>query len=84
MAVNTNNERAIEETVVGGGLGPLVTYFPHQSSFSVVSSLTTRLSLGARPVFAPESVAKAPLDVMNDPCSYFMACSYNSAPKLME
>lgn len=54
------------------------TYFPHQSSSVVVSSLTTRLSLGERPVLAPDRVAKAPLDVINDPCSYFMACSYNS------
>lgn len=51
------------------------TYFPHQRSSSVVSSLTTRLSLGERPVFAPERVASAPVDVMNDPFSYFMACS---------
>lgn len=54
------------------------TYFPHQSSFAVVSSLTTRLSLGDRPVLAPESVAKAPLDVMNEPFSFWIACSYSS------
>lgn len=51
------------------------THFPHQRSFSVVSSLTTLLSLGDRPVFAPERVANAPVDVMNDPFSYFIACS---------
>jgi len=41
----------------------------------VVSSLTTRLSLGDLPVFAPESVAKAPDDAMNEPFSYLIACS---------
>ena len=50
-------------------------YFPHQSSFSVALSLTTRLSLGDRPVLAPESVANAPLEVINDPFSYLIACS---------
>ena len=45
----------------------------------MVWSLTTRLSLGDRPVLAPERVANAPLDVMKDPCSYLMACSYSSA-----
>ena len=55
------------------------TYFPHQSSDAVVSSLTTRLSLGDRPVLAPDNVANAPVDVTNDPFSYFIACSYNSA-----
>jgi hypothetical protein len=58
----------------------LITYFPHQSSLSVTSSLTTRLSLGERPVLAPESVANAPLDVTKDPFSYLIACSYNSTP----
>ena len=51
------------------------THFPHQSSFSVTSSLTTRLSLGERPVLAPDSVANAPVEVMNDPFSYLIACS---------
>lgn len=55
------------------------TYFPHQSSDAVVSSLTTRLSLGDRPVLAPDNVANAPFDVTNDPFSYFIACSYSSA-----
>lgn len=55
------------------------TYFPHQSSSAIVSSLTTRLSLGERPVFAPDKVASAPVDVMNEPFSYFIACSYSSA-----
>ena len=59
-----------------------MTYFPHQSSSSVVSSLTTRLSLGDRPVFAPDRVAKAPLAVINVPFSYLIACSYSSVPCL--
>ena len=42
-------------------------------------SRTTRLSLGDRPVLAPERVARAPLDVMKEPCSYLIACSYSSA-----
>lgn len=57
-----------------------ITHFPHQRSASVTSSFTTRLSLGDRPVLAPESVAKAPVAVMKDPFSYFIACSYSSAP----
>jgi hypothetical protein len=34
----------------------------HQMSASVVPSCTTRLSVGVRPVLAPDSVASAPLD----------------------
>lgn len=52
---------------------------PHQSSCAEASSLTMRLSLGDRPVLAPDSVASAPVDVMNDPFSYLIACSYSSA-----
>ena len=55
-----------------------ITHFPHQSSLSVFSSLTTRLSFGDRPVLAPERVASAPTEVKNEPFSYLMACSYNS------
>jgi hypothetical protein len=51
---------------------------PHQSSCAAASSLTTRLSLGERPVLAPDSVASAPVDVMNEPFSYLIACSYSS------
>jgi hypothetical protein len=36
------------------------------------------LSLGERPVLAPDSVASAPVDVMNEPFSYLIACSYSS------
>ena len=54
------------------------THLPHQSSCAAASSLTTRLSLGERPVLAPDSVASAPVDVMNEPFSYLIACSYSS------
>ena len=55
------------------------TYLPHHKSFSEESSRTTRLSLGDRPVLAPERVASAPVEVTNDPLSYLIACSYSSA-----
>ena len=42
---------------------------PHQTSFSEPSSLTTRLSSGDRPVFAPEYAVKAPVEVMAEPVS---------------
>lgn len=42
---------------------------PHQTSFSEDSSLTTRLSEGDRPVFAPEYAVRAPLDVTAEPLS---------------
>ena len=45
------------------------TYFPHHMSSFEVSSFTTRLSLGDRPVLAPDSVASAPVDVMYEPFS---------------
>jgi hypothetical protein len=51
---------------------------PHHSSCAATLSLTTRLSLGDRPVLAPDSVASAPVDVMNEPFSYSIACSYSS------
>ena len=54
------------------------TYFPHHKSSFEVSSFTTRLSLGDRPVLAPDSVASAPVDVMYEPFSNLIACSYNS------
>jgi hypothetical protein len=34
--------------------------------------------LGARPVLAPDSVASAPVDVMNEPLLHLIACSYSS------
>ena len=42
---------------------------PHQISFSEPGSLTTRLSDGERPVFAPEYAVKAPVEVIADPVS---------------
>lgn len=42
---------------------------PHHTSFSEVSSLTIRLSVGDRPVFAPEYAERAPDDMTADPVS---------------
>ena len=42
---------------------------PHQTSFSELSSLTTRLSEGERPVFAPEYADMAPAEVIAEPVS---------------
>ena len=72
---SASNEKEREEV----GERERETHFPHHRSCSVVSSRTTRLSLGDRPVLAPERVARAPLDVMKEPCSYLIACSYSSA-----
>jgi hypothetical protein len=54
-------------------------YLPHHKSSWEESSLTTRLSRGDRPVLAPERVARAPVEVMKDPFSYLIACSYSSS-----
>jgi hypothetical protein len=54
------------------------THLPHHSSFAAASSLTTRLSLGERPVLAPDSVASAPVDVMKEAILHLTACSYSS------
>ena len=42
---------------------------PHHISFSELSSLTTRLSDGERPVLAPEYADRAPDEVMAEPVS---------------
>lgn len=52
---------------------------PHQISFSESGSLTMRLSSGDRPVFAPEKVVNAPVEVMAEPVSYTNASSYSDA-----
>lgn len=41
----------------------------YQMSFSELGSRTIRLSEGDRPVLAPLDVARAPDDVMAEPCS---------------
>jgi hypothetical protein len=46
----------------------------HQTLASDSASRTTRLSLGVRPVLAPDSVASAPLDTKWLPGSYASAC----------
>ncbi len=48
----------------------------HQISFSVLGSRTTRLSLGERPVLAPDSVASAPELTRCVPGSYCRACAH--------
>lgn len=42
---------------------------PHQMLFLELSSSTTRLSEGERPVLAPEYAERAPVDVMAEPVS---------------
>lgn len=42
---------------------------PHQMSFSELGSLTIRLSSGERPVFAPDEVVNAPVEVIAEPDS---------------
>lgn len=51
----------------------------HQMSASVSGSRTTRLSLGVRPVLAPDSVASAPLDTRWLPGSYSSACTFTTS-----
>lgn len=57
-----------ERDVLTSGLMALFTG-PHHMSFSELSSLTTRLSAGDRPVFAPEYAVSAPLEVIAVPVS---------------
>lgn len=49
--------------------GSLMLTGPHQILSVDVSSSTIRLSLGERPVFLPDEVARAPADVMAEPDS---------------
>ena len=53
--------------------GSLMLTGPHQILSVEVSSSTIRLSLGDRPVFAPEEVAMAPALVIADPVSLILA-----------
>lgn len=48
-----------QNLLVAGSIGMLT--FPQATSFSVIASLTTLLSLGERPYLVPEKATKAPV-----------------------
>ena len=51
---------------------------PHHTLSSDWGSTTTRLSLGERPVLAPERTDRAPVEVRNVPCSRRSAASMST------